>query len=196
MKIAVDIDGVLADLMPFLNDFYNQKYGTNFKIEDYKHHDLDKTWGCSKDEVVKIIEEFYHSPNFLKIVPIEYSQEGILDLSKKHSLFLITSRPQYLSVQTERFIQDFFEGQIKKIIYTGQYRLSAKDIDKTGICILEKADVLVEDCFEVAMRCANQGILVFFLDSFWNQVNGQENPVLPENLLRVKTWREIVEKLK
>ncbi|MCX6749486.1 MAG: hypothetical protein NTW17_01935 [Candidatus Pacearchaeota archaeon] len=191
MKIAIDIDGVLADLMPSLNDFYNQKYRANFKIEDYKHHDLDKTWECSKEDAAKIIEEFYYSPDFLRVTPIEHSQEGILNLSKKHILFLITSRPLDISAQTEKFIQDFFEGQIEKIIYTGQYNLPAKDIDKKSICILEKADVLVEDCFETAIDCANYGIKVFLLGKPWIKY-----PEESDNLIIVQNWQEILQKLK
>lgn len=196
MKIAVDIDGVLADMMPVLNDFYNRKFGTSFNVGDYKYHDLEKTWGGTKENAVEIVDEFFQSPNFSGISPIERSQESVLRLSKKHELFLVTSRPKSIRHRTLEFLQKHFPKGIKRVIHTGQYVSSASSINKFDICTHEKSDVLIEDCLEIAIDCANRGLKTFLLDSPLNRLNGQYlKEDIPKNLVRVKSWMEIVKRL-
>ncbi len=197
MKIAIDIDGVVADTMPALNNFYNRKFGTSFNVSDYKYYDLEKTWGGSKENAVKIVEEFFQSPNFMKILPIAKSQESVLRLSKKHEFFLITSRPQNITHRTMEFLQNYFPKEIRKVIHTGQYISSASSINKFDVCVNEKADVLIEDCLEIAIDCANRVLKTFLLDSSFNQLNREYSEKdIPKNLIRVKNWPEIVERLK
>jgi len=195
MKIAIDIDGVLSDLMPVLNEFYNNRHGTNFRVEDYKHHDFEKTWGGSKENAVKIVEDFFQSPDFLKVRPMPYSPECVLRLSRNHDLFSVTSRPESVRSQTEQFLQKYFFGAISNVFYTGQYTLSASYISKAGICLEEKADVIVEDCLETAVDCAIKGIHALWFAPR-NSINGQDHLTLPKNFVHVKNWFEIVEKLK
>ncbi len=197
MKIALDIDGVLADIMPELNDFYNKKFGTSFRIEEYKHHDLEKTWGGTREDAVKIVEEFFQSPSFLNIGSIPGSQEAIHNLSVKHFLFSVTARPKSIEPKTLTFLQSNFRGKIKKVFHTGQYVNSAGSINKFDICISEKAELLVEDCLETAIDCANRGLKTFLLDGTNNQLSGNySEDELPANLVRVKDWSEIVERLR
>ena len=197
MIIGLDIDGVLGDIMNPLNNFHNQRYGTNFKIWDYKHHDLEKTWGCSKEEAVKVVEAFYQSPEFLKIQPIPHSQQGIWILSRTHKFFSITVRPESVRAATEDFMRRNFGSLVKKVIHTGEYIHSASSINKFDVCAREKADVLIEDCLEIAIDCANRGLKTFLLDSSPNQLNRQYlEEDIPKNLVRAKNWLEIVERLK
>ena len=197
MKIAIDVDGVLADLMPVLNDFYNKKFGTHFRVIDYKYHDLERTWGCSKEEAVRVVDELYQSPNFLKVIPLLGSQQAVKSLSMKHELFSVTSRPGSIQNKTKRFLQNNFPKKIGNLFHTGQYISSASAINKFDLCFLEKADLLIEDCLETGISCANHGLKTFLLDSPHNQLNGEYSEEdIPKNLVRVKSWLEIVEKLR
>jgi uncharacterized HAD superfamily protein len=184
-------------MMPVLNNFYNKKFGTSFNVGDYKYHDLEKTWGGSKEDAVIIVEEFFQSPDFSEILPIANSPKSVLNLSKKHELFLVTSRPQNIKQRTLEFLQNYFPKEIKKVIHTGQYVSPASSINKFDVCVQEKADVLIEDCLEIAIDCANHGLKTFLLDSSLNQLNREHSEgKIPKNLLRVKSWPEIVERLK
>ena len=197
MKIAIDIDGVLADTMPALNNFYNKKFGTNFKLEDYRYHDLEKTWGCTKEEAVKIVEAFYASPDFLRILPVLLSQQAIKRLSKKNELFGITSRPESIKEITDAFINKYFDGLVQNILHTGQYASFASKINKASICEEERADIIIEDCLETAIECAQQGFKTFLLNSPQNQLKGDPlEDELPKKMIRAKNWNEILEHLK
>ena len=196
MKIGLDIDGIKADMMPKLNAFYNRRNGTSYRIPDYKSHDLEKTWGIPKKEVIEVIDLFYQSRDFLAIRPVIFSENGTLTLSKKHQLFSVTSRPRSVKLRTEIFINRYFPNRIKDIFFTGQYTSTAEEINKFGVCHAERADLLIEDCLETAISCAERGLPVFLLDAPWNQLNGQHPSSLPENLTRVKNWPEIIRLLK
>lgn len=197
MKIALDIDGVLANIMPELNDFYNRKFGTSFRVEEYKYHDLEKTWGGTKEEAIEVVEEFYQSPSFLNIGPVPLSQKSIHSLSIRHFLFSVTARPKSIEPKTLTFLKNNFQEKIQKVFHTGQYINSAGSINKFDICASEKAELLVEDCLETAIDCANRGLKTFLLDKYHNQLNGNySEEELPATLVRVKNWSEIVEILK
>lgn len=196
MKIAIDIDGVLADAMPALNNYYNRIFGTNFEVSDYKFHDLEKTWQCPKEVVVRTVKEFYKTPDFWKIEPMPNSREGVLAISENHELFSVTSRPESTSAATGSFLKRNFGTLIKKVIYTGQYRDSASQISKGSVCITEGAHVLIEDCLETALSATQDGLDVFLFDNPGNQLNGN-GIFVPARLLRITGgWREIVERLK
>lgn len=196
MKIAVDIDGVLLDTMPALNDFYNRTHGTKFRVGDYLHHDLEKTWGGSKEDAVGVVEEFFKSPYVLKIMPMPYSLEGIAVLSRNHELFSITSRPESIHALTENSLRKNFNTSIEKVIYTGQYVVAASEMDKGRICIAEGADLLIEDCLEISLNAADMGLDVFLFNNSQNQLNGNY-AAIPPKLLRIRGgWKEIVERLK
>ena len=195
MKIGLDVDGVLADSMPIVNDFYNRRFGSNFKLFDYQYYDLEKTWGGTKQNAAKIIEYLFFSPYWNLVPPVDYSQEGIDIISKENNLIAITSRPISIHEKTQRFIKEYFGDKIREIVSTGQYASLATNISKSDICISRGIELLIEDCFEVALDCAQKGISVFLLDYPWNQLNGFSANSLPDNFHRVSNWKEIMEKL-
>lgn len=194
-RIGIDIDEVLADFMTELNRFYNQRYGTNFSIEDYKNYDLEKIWGGSKKDAVEIVNDFYESNVFLNILPVEGAQEGIKVLSIKNNLIAITSRPQFIKEKTEKWMRNYFGGDISEIIFTGQYNLHSSLISKASICLDRQISVLVEDNLKVAKECSEKGIMSFILDrgkkSLWNRFDGDD-----KGMIRVNSWSEIIEALK
>ena len=52
-----------------------------------------------------------------------------------------------------------------------------------------KVELIIEDSLETAEECASSGLRVLLFDCPWNQ-----NSNLPEGIMRVKSWKEIVEK--
>lgn len=188
-KIGIDIDEVLAEFMPELNNFYNSLHRTKFKFEDYKSYDLEKIWGGDRETSVMIVKDFYKSAYFYKIKPAFYSQKALEILSKDNELIAITFRPTYLQEATEYWVKKFFPEKIKKVICTNQYVLSPLKISKLDICLKEGIEVIIEDNLQVAVECAGKGIKSFLLDKPWNQ-NGS-NKI--SNLIRVKNWKSLLD---
>lgn len=191
MKIGTDIDDVLLSFFPKLNEFYNGIYGTSFKFEDYKHFDLEKTWGGTKERAIEIVNAFYNHPLFDNILPIDGSQRAINILSKDNDFSAISYRPKDMEIKTINCIEKYFRKNIKEVILNGQYGAKSSEMSKVDICLDKSIELIIEDNFETAKECSEKGITAFLLDKPWNQ----NNPINNDNFFRFKNWNEILEKL-
>ena len=121
------------------------------------------------------------------------AKEGIDALLKKgYELHLVTSRPEVIKPQTEKWIKAHFPGKFTDLHHAFNPNIHKKDSKKKKweICKEIGAGVLIEDFLPNAIGCSENGIKVYLMDAPWNQVED-----LPENVVRVKSWKEIVEKV-
>ena len=79
MKISIDIDEVLTNFNEEFLNFYNDKYETNFNVEDIKVYDLSKLLKISMQETITRVREYYASEEFKKIKPMFICPIGISD---------------------------------------------------------------------------------------------------------------------
>ena len=186
-NLITDIDGVLENLIPNLNDFYNNHYGTNFKLEDYIYYDLEKIWGGSKRRAVEIVTEFYKSPRFDEINPIKFSQEAIKILSREYNIIAVTSRPEFTKERTEKRINQIYPA-IQEILFTGDYRKKFTDMSKLDICLKKGAKIIVDDHPLIVKECAENGLVsLLFGEVVYSHNHGNLNGVIP-----VKNWKEVL----
>lgn len=108
-------------------------------------------------------------------------------LTKNNELYAITARPQITQKQTLKWINEHFPNTFKGVYFTNLFLPEgAVKKNKSLVCLEVGAEMMIEDHLEFAIDCSSQGIKVFLLDYSWNQ---SEN--LPENVQRVKSWKEI-----
>ena len=113
MKIAIDADDVLLELMRDLIAFYNRSNGTSFKYENHKHYGLYETWNCTPEEAVENVHNFYASQEFLHdLKPVPGAVEANNYLSEKHQLYVVTSRPKLIETATEYQINKYLNTNI------------------------------------------------------------------------------------
>lgn len=189
MRIGVDLDDVLAELLIGLDKYHNEIYQTNFSLEDHTDFDLSKLWKCSKEEMRKRVYDFYDSDFVIEEVkPLEGAVEVVDKLSKKHDLILITSRPDFLKQRTVDWLERYFTGKFREIFFTSQF--ATKNVSKTkgDLCLELGINLMIEDCLEYARDCASKNIDVLLVDRPHNQTKN-----LPEKIRRVKNWWEIDE---
>lgn len=188
MKIGVDMDSVLADIIPLLDLFHNENYKTSISNESHTDYNLSTIWNCSGEEVIRRIYEFYQSTYFDKILPIKGAKKNIDMLSRKHTLILITSRPFHIEEKSRSWLNTHFHGAFTKIIHTNQVSQKHESKKrKSEICLEEGIDVMVEDHLDYALDCAQAGIKVLLLPMPWNVNNKLEH----SNITRVADWSEI-----
>lgn len=185
-KIGIDLDSVLAEMGPALNNYHNRKWGTNLSEADYIHYGLSKIWNCSPDEVVDRVYEFYETSDFDNIEPVKGSQAGINYLSERYELLLITSRPGFLEEKTHQWLDNYFSGQFDEVIHTGQFSKNTKAPPKSQIAKQKNIIAMVEDSYEYATDLVKNGIFVYLRDMSWNRSFDD----LP-NMKRFYDWKEI-----
>ena len=187
MKIAIDIDGVLLDILSPIIEVYNRKNGTSFKFEDFKDYDFHKTWGGTFQEAVDFVDKFWEMSEFINLKPFPESVKCVSELSKTHELIIITNRPEVIKITTKKQIRSHFPNCFEFIHFTNQYNKSSEHhgFTKAQICSKLGADVIIEDCIEHVVDLP-ENIKGILLDRPWNQGN------VPKNVTRVNTWDEIL----
>lgn len=194
---ALDCDDVLADLHNYLLKYVNETFGWNVKREDHTLYDLEKIWKCTKEESVKIIDDFYNHEYFNQIKPVEGAQEAVKMLSEDYELVVITSRPVEIEKHTNDWFERYFSNRIKKVICTGHYTRSSNKISKAEICIEEKASFILEDNLDVVRECALNGIKPFLFDQPWNRNGMTSTEEKRSGIVRIyhPHWRNVHEYL-
>ena len=80
MKIGLDVDEVLGNLIDPIMEFHNQEYGTNFSKEDVNSYGLEELWGGTKEETLEKVLKFYDHQLFHSIQPLPDSQKVLNQL--------------------------------------------------------------------------------------------------------------------
>ncbi len=191
MNIAVDLDDVTVAIMDGLISYHNNKFNTNFVYEDHNRWDLDKIWGCTPEEAMKRVYDFYGS-NFMELLlPIEGAIDGIKKISKKHTISFITSRPTFLEQKTKRWIKHYLPNYNFITYFTNQYTPhNISKLKKSDICKKLNINLIIDDAPVNALDCASNNIRVLLFTRPWN-TEMQNN----EYITRVNSWKEIVKNL-
>ncbi|MBU2639375.1 MAG: hypothetical protein KKG75_01565 [Nanoarchaeota archaeon] len=192
MLIALDIDDVLADLVPALARFHNDRYGTKLKKKDFHSYRFSEVWGGSNGGAYGKMWSFLHSPYFFNLRPMEGAVEGIRGLGNnpENGLISITSRPRRLKNLTRNWIERYFPDISEIYFSRNNYVDFGNSPKKVDYCKSSSVDVLVEDSLEYARECGEGGIKVVLLDQPWNR---QETP---EGVVRVNNWEGIMKYFK
>lgn len=186
MRIGIDLDEVIVELVKPVIDYYNNKYKTNIKYEDITSYNFwEHGIGRNRDEAITILDDFYDLPIFEKLPFINGAKSAIKILKDENSLSILTSRPLRYKPKTQTFILNNL-GDIATY-YTTDFS------KEEGLTKAEKAkqlnlDVIIEDNQDYALDCLNKGIRVFLLNKRWNK-NADSR------IERVYNWGEILDKL-
>ena len=188
MRIGVDIDGVLADVISKILEWHNRVYGTNYRKEQIVNFQFERLWGGTHEQAKKkIFEEFYHSEEFDDTKPLDGAVDVLKKLSKKHKLVAVTARPAEIKAKTKDWLDEYFPEIFSEVFYNDDWENVGVYGSKVEICQKNHIALIIEDSVENAQAFAEEGIPALLLDYPWNQ-----SDALPENVTRVKNWDEIV----
>jgi len=188
MKIGIDMDSVIAEIIAPMVEFHNERYHTNLTVEDHVAYDLSRVWKCDPTDVLSRIFEYYESPFFDKVQPVPGSQTAIRHLSRKHELILITSRPYVIEQKTREWLRVYFPGMFKKICHTNQVsRAHEERKRKSQVCRDEGISLMIDDAVDYALDCAEAGIQVYLFPALWNRKAPVHKRIQP-----VRGWDEII----
>ncbi|MEM4296507.1 MAG: NIF family HAD-type phosphatase [Candidatus Anstonellales archaeon] len=176
-KLAVDIDGVLANFLQAFLDFFNALKGTGYKEYHICHWEFSKCFGITKEEERRLLDNFYASGKLKQLTCLPYAKEAIKELSKIYEIYALTSRHNSLYSDTIFWIRTHFP-EIKDVFFLDKTR-NSKEI----ICREIGIKILVEDNKDFAFKAAQNGIFVLLMDKPYNK--GLEH----DNIKRVEDWK-------
>ena len=189
MKIGVDLDGVVVDIMTPILKHYNEKYETSFSCKDLFSHELWEVFGLAKEESLKRVLEIMGNLNFDEVRALTGSIDTLKKLSKDHNLVVVTSRPNFFEENTLKWIDKYLPGAFEKVLFTNQYSMDGEDkqTTKSEICKAEGVEILLEDHDFQVNDCSPVCSKILVFDQPWNQ-----SSKLPENAVRVKNWDDVL----
>jgi len=187
MKIGLDLDEVTVEFLDSLLKFYNLKLGKNHNINEFETYKFWEIWGGTREEAIKIVDEFYYSPHFDSILPVENAVASINELLKNNEIIIITARPSFFREKTESWLKKHFKLPFE-IVFSEDFNNSASrgSSSKAEICKSLNIRLMIEDNKDYALDCANSGIKVILFNKPWNQNLNHEN------IIRVNGWQEVL----
>jgi uncharacterized HAD superfamily protein len=187
LKIGIDIDEVVCAFVEEFLVFCSLKFGRKIKYEDVTDYYFENALKLSKEDILPLFDEFNRTEHFYNLGLIEGAKESIKFLSEKNEIHFITSRPLSLKEKTIYFLKEHFSEFDFLVHFSSDVFGGEKS--KLDICSELGIDYFVEDNGEFALNCSENGIKVFLLNKLWNQDYEHEN------IIRVKNWGEILERL-
>lgn len=184
-----DLDEVLMDFNGALGPWHNRNYGTNYQKHEIFSFNLEKIWGCTVEEAIQRVLEFFNSPEHWNAEPIAGAVSGIRKLTEQYGLYVVTAKPEELREKTLEWISLHFPKMFDEVYFTNHFSGSNPKRSKSEVCHELGIEVFVDDALHNAEEIASAGIPVLLLDTPWNQ--GE----VKYPITRVFSWEEIVERL-
>lgn len=174
MTILIDVDDVICNLQEAVIDLFNNKFGSNYKLEDFTEFD---PMNILPSQDAMVIKDMYGmSGLYDKVKPMTGAQDAIEKLVNfGHQVYLVTAAVPETYGEKVAFIKRFFpyidEGHI--------------------VCMkhkwLFKCDIMIEDNVQTLLAKTYYHRICF--DRPWNRgVNDWTY-----DIHRCKSWNEIVE---
>ncbi len=187
MKIGIDIDEVVAGYIIGFCSFYNENYGGQISMNDFKEFSIAKVLKISSEESFKLRREFLKSNYFENICLVRGALEGINKLSSYMDISFISARSLEHREKTLDFLKKHFPKNSFEVFFSGEY--SGEGKTKSEICNELDIGVLIEDG-EYSQRYAEEGVKIILLDKPWNK------NIEHKNIIRCSNWEEILKEIK
>ena len=176
LKIAVDLDGVIWDIMGVFTDIYNRLYKENVKPEDVDQWNFfpEDRWEVVYPLVLPRIMEY----------PIldEYIPTYLFYMNKVHDVSIVTKEQNPIGVM---------EAKLRTLdIVKGREYDKILKLDITDSKLNYPFNIYIDDYPGMAENMDKYlGKLLLFYDQPWNRKNTYINP---GNVIRVKEWKDIL----
>ncbi len=185
MKIAIDIDGVLLDIIITYCEIFNRRYGTNYKKNDVIKWDFFNDWNIDEETGFKIFYEIYADSRNVPFIDDD-APKIMKRLNELYDVDIVSARlPEYRSSIVEKLN---FHNVREGIQYIELILLHHKPYD---VKLKQNYDIYVDDnpnLVEPIKKLESRTLLLF--DQPWNQ-----NSVCEDNVHRVYNWEEVEKKI-
>lgn len=175
MKLAIDVDGVLADTVVLALERLNKERGLNVTKDQIKKYGEP----IADTDIGAILEKYLLDDSFLLAVePICGACEAVKKLAEEHEIIIATNRYPDIDYDT---IQWLINNDIPFHHYVNT-RLSGKES--------VAADILVDDYPDSVSRFAERGGIAILFDQPWNQYDMR---LFQRNVARAYDWEDVLQ---
>jgi uncharacterized HAD superfamily protein len=189
MKIGIDLDDTVWKFHEPFFEFYNEKFGTNYKIEEYNSYNLEIFLGINRKETFKLFDEYESLKKYQYLPLLKNVKEGLKVVYKNFDeVHYITARPIFHEKLVKKRLSNIIKEEPKLFFQLDENR--KKIFDKSDYCLEKGINIMIDDGYHNLENCSKKGIYSILLDYAWNR-----NKSLNRNIVRVKNWKEIIEKL-
>ena len=156
MVLAIDVDSVICNLQEVVVNLFNEKFNTNYTLNDFTDYDVLNVLPTQDAIVMK--DMYGHSGLYNKVKPIPGAQDSLQKLiNMKHDVYLVTDAITSTYGEKVEFIKRYFPF-----------------IDESHIVCMKhkhmfRCDIMVED--NLANLLAGQHYYRICLNYPWNQSN-------------------------
>jgi 5'(3')-deoxyribonucleotidase len=188
-KVALDLDDVIVPSAAAIIDTYNQQFGTALTLAQLYSTGLDE-WGVPDEETaVQRVDAIVGADEFYRLAPTQQAIAGVRTLHKQaQQLYIITGRPDIVSVATCRWLEEHFPDIFTDVIFSNLYD-KEKFLDKGDLCVDLGVGVLIDDHLRHVTSASGKGIeCVLFGNYPWNQAD-----TLPAGVTRCLDWPAVLE---
>lgn len=165
MKILVDVDGVVADLMGGMSRYVKERYSLNFDVSKITHFHIDKSPDLAElhaeINLTRVLENFLavHDVYERYVDPIPGAVNVIKKLAKYNDVIFVTATldesPQSY-VSKFRWLRDIF-GTIPMISCPSKYK-----------CFV-RGDVGIDDRYDTCKSWDDNGTRGMLFRQSWNE---------------------------
>ena len=190
MKLAIDLDDVLVDFANPFSAYIKKKYNIKLNNRHFYKINWAEEFGWDKKRAISSILEFLKSPEFDDLKPIPGAQDGVEQLKKYHDLVVVTGRPKEVLEQSKSWLEKYFTFMFSEVYATDFHIVRKGRKGKGELCREKGVEAIIEDFPDYGQECLDAGIKVYLFSRPWNNMLD-----LPEEMIRVESWTEIVDKL-
>ncbi len=194
MKIAIDVDDVLADFSGAFIEFQKKKY--NLDLEPIKNLLYGSEWmdrsNLSREEGIRRIMEFVESDKTKNLETVEGSQPAVEKLGEKFKLVALTGRPASVADVTKKWLEEKFFGVFSDLLITDAHIFHEGKKDKGELCIENGIKLLIDDLPRYCLECASVDVSSFLFDQPHNQHFDEQEY---SEITRVNSWEDVIQKL-
>jgi len=198
MRVAVDVDEVLARFLCSLNNFIEETHDEKYELSDFHIYEFRHIWKCDQDESNERVHAFFRSPHFAHgILPIDGARETLSQLQDCFEFDVVTSRQHAIKGETLAWLEEHFSGLLSAVHFGNHYALEGPSRKKSEICLEIGASVLIDDNPRYAIEVAEAGIdvLLFDWDSCYPWTKPDDIDMEHPLVRRVHSWDDVEREL-
>ncbi len=183
IKIGIDLDETIIDLINPLLAFYKNKTGKRIKKEELAVHNFWEVLGESQETIDELEREFYESETFDNLRAFPYAKESLYELRKNAEIFIVTARYNMAREKTPKWLEKNLRSLVTGVFFTSDYLGTGPT--KKEVCEQHSLEFFIEDAAKIALQCASTNTKVLLFNQPWNQ------NISHQNIRRVYSWQEV-----